>query len=404
MEKITTSIVIFFVLFCNITLVSADYFTNEQFTMNSSEWQKLSLVLYDTEDNLLMEVQLLRPFCWIEEMDAEVEGYVYLVLPEKGISDRFYVKDIAPYGDISPTDGNLVTGLFRSFGPTVTISFADSDETMECTYGHRFYSIDQSDWIPAQELLVNDRILTVNGSVTISSLVFHDEIKEVFNLEVADEHTYCVTLDNIVSHNQNPCVPITDPRRMLPESITINWLPELDADVKAIRLTDSLTGNADVYVAEKVTSALEYDELVIRKGPTVADMGFVRDLDLPLNVMVDLYSADTSGIRYVTREIVTRAREEMTLRNMNQMDLTFEASRLSLRPNGREMTRVADAYFNALGFERIVEIEGYQKGGPLHEIFERLGREPDIMELNEVYYGITLDYFNTAPDMPIWTH
>ena len=200
---IITAIFFIFILFSSMVPIinAVDILGNTQ-TQNIDpiDGHQISLELYNNQGTVLMKVNLLRPLSWIEEMNAVVGAYIHLILTEKGIDDYFLVTDITPCHDIS-NDGNLVTGLFRSFGPTVTIGFDNSDGIIECTYGHRFFSLDQDYWIPAQDLIIGERISAKDGFVTIASLMFHDEIKEVYNLEVADEHTFFVTYDDILSHN-----------------------------------------------------------------------------------------------------------------------------------------------------------------------------------------------------------
>jgi hypothetical protein len=179
-----------------------DYDINSN-DINPSNIRQISLVILNDIGTITMEVNLLRPLWWIEAVGAEVNGTIRLTIAEKGIIDEIaYVQSIDPCPEISCDDGNLVTGTFRSFGRTVEMRFSESDEVIECTHGHRFYSEDQGDWIPAQDLYIDEKILTKDGYVTIATLVFHDEVKEVFNLEIMDDdHSYFVSQSDVLAHN-----------------------------------------------------------------------------------------------------------------------------------------------------------------------------------------------------------
>ena len=200
---IWAAFVVFLFIFISVFPVGSADDSITDVEIDPADWRHISLVLFDENSTVIMEVELLRLLTWTEESDAEVGGWVHLVLPEKGINDLFYVRDICPCPDIDNGVGNLVTGTFHSYGEVLNITL-ESGLSMECTLGHRFYSEDRG-WIPAQELSIDERILAKDGFVTIASIESRPDVHEVFNLEVADDHTYCVTDDNVVSHNTNPC-------------------------------------------------------------------------------------------------------------------------------------------------------------------------------------------------------
>lgn len=188
-----------------VTVKSIDISSDTFLKIDSESWYQIDLVIYDYLGNTKIEINLLRPLSWIEQTKTEAGNTIILSIPEKGIiNETAYVLDIKSFPDFSPGKGNPVTGLFRSFGKVLKFTF-ESGEFFECTYGHRFFSMDQNDWIPACELHEGDQILAMDDYVTIVSIEPQDGVHEVFNLEVAKDHTYCVTNDNIVSHNENPC-------------------------------------------------------------------------------------------------------------------------------------------------------------------------------------------------------
>jgi hypothetical protein len=66
-------------------------------------------------------------------------------------------------------------------------------ELIRCTYTHRFYARFKG-WTPANELELGDQLKTPNGRwLNVSNKIFTDNIEPVFNIHVADNHTYFVS-------------------------------------------------------------------------------------------------------------------------------------------------------------------------------------------------------------------
>jgi hypothetical protein len=71
-----------------------------------------------------------------------------------------------------------------------------NDKTIETTAEHPFYVIDRG-WVPVVELKEGDQLLGHSDAASrVHSIRFTDKIRPVFNIRVAQDHTYFVGADN----------------------------------------------------------------------------------------------------------------------------------------------------------------------------------------------------------------
>jgi hypothetical protein len=80
--------------------------------------------------------------------------------------------------------------------------------SVTATTGHRFYSVDRGDWVPAVELKPGETLRDASGDeVTVVRLAERNATTTVYNLTVDSEHTYYVLAGDsaVLVHNcQNP--------------------------------------------------------------------------------------------------------------------------------------------------------------------------------------------------------
>jgi hypothetical protein len=113
---------------------------------------------------------------------------------------------IEPCPPIAPGPGRVVLSTtVRHAVPVLTLRLAGADEVLELTPGHRLFSEDRGDWVPAGELQPGERLRTRTGSVAVAALDPKPGLHTVFNLEVETDHCYLVGQAQVLSHNANPC-------------------------------------------------------------------------------------------------------------------------------------------------------------------------------------------------------
>lgn len=121
---------------------------------------------------------------------------------------------LIPIKDIKP--GNMVwsfddkTGdvalrsVIRLFRNTADkwVHIHTTDDIIETTLGHDFY-IPGKGWLDAVELTTDDYLLTPDGSlVDIQKVEIVTQTETTYNFEVTDYHTYYVSQDMVLVHNQ----------------------------------------------------------------------------------------------------------------------------------------------------------------------------------------------------------
>ncbi|MEE9426376.1 MAG: polymorphic toxin-type HINT domain-containing protein [Methylococcales bacterium] len=85
-----------------------------------------------------------------------------------------------------------------------------SGEVITATAGHPFYIPEEEGWLEAGELNIDDVLLNLTDSTTlITDIRQYTELAKVYNLTVANDHTYYVGENGVLSHNANRCEPIT---------------------------------------------------------------------------------------------------------------------------------------------------------------------------------------------------
>lgn len=75
-------------------------------------------------------------------------------------------------------------------------------EVIQTTDEHPFWVVEENGWVMAQDLLVGDHFIDVNGNlIEIERIVKKKEIAKVYNFKVADNHNYYVSNLGIWTHN-----------------------------------------------------------------------------------------------------------------------------------------------------------------------------------------------------------
>ena len=98
--------------------------------------------------------------------------------------------------------------------PTRLMNVQLGDQVIRCTHAHRFW-VEQRGWVPAVELNVGDKLLGSSGElVPVTDLFDNGEIEPVYNLRVADHHTYFVATpdrkQSVLVHNDYNGTPSWD--------------------------------------------------------------------------------------------------------------------------------------------------------------------------------------------------
>ncbi len=110
------------------------------------------------------------------------------------------------------------------------------DVLIEATEDHPFYV--DGKWVKVSDLEVGDLLTLSNGkTLPITQILYLDEIHEVFNIEVEDNHTYYITELNVLVHNSGLCDMIirgirSEAKRVMGKSKIMSLIKKLDGDAK----------------------------------------------------------------------------------------------------------------------------------------------------------------------------
>ena len=127
---------------------------------------------------------------WLESEEISFQGWANVAAVDQTIT-------------IKPGKGNLVTGTFKHMATEVYDLYIEGQEKpIGCTKTHPFWSVDRQEFVPVVELYQNERVQCLDGSVRRAiDLQRRPKPETVYNLEIFNEHVYCVTTDGILVHN-----------------------------------------------------------------------------------------------------------------------------------------------------------------------------------------------------------
>ena len=112
----------------------------------------------------------------------------------------------------SPSDGELyfrpILAVFHN-KPTATLRVEFEGETIVATGIHRFWKSGQG-WAMARDLRPGDRVRTLGGDAEVKA-VDRDDVRPVFNLEVADGHSFFVGTRRALVHDNSLVAPTPEP-------------------------------------------------------------------------------------------------------------------------------------------------------------------------------------------------
>jgi hypothetical protein len=173
--------------------------------VEAKTWQKIDLAMYHP-DGSNIEIQMIRPAVFLERVGWKAGMDVWFDMPEMGIEGWAKVIALEKCPEIRAGPGRLVLSTFkRRCDFVLGITFEGEDKPVGVTNGHRFFSEERKQWIPAGLLKVGERIRARTGSVKVAEIKQKQGIHWVYNIEVETEHCYWVGESEILCHNNLPC-------------------------------------------------------------------------------------------------------------------------------------------------------------------------------------------------------
>jgi hypothetical protein len=157
-----------------------------------------------------VKIGLARPVEWIESVERNDSGQVWLEFEELGIADWATLQATEPCPAYILGEGRLVTGTFEhSSGEVLNLFIAGEATPIGSTANHPFWSEDRQDFVQAGSLNPGEHLRLADGRTT--TLERTEPIAEqlpVYNLEVDGEHVYFVGESGVLVHNAGDAYPI----------------------------------------------------------------------------------------------------------------------------------------------------------------------------------------------------
>jgi hypothetical protein len=161
----------------------------------------------------VFEVETLQPAEWVEQHRAKPGATVPLPLDllEMGVREDLPATVVAnePCPPIPSGAGAVVLTTVNHLNPNVFELTLSGDhgkrDTIRPTGLHKFFSGDRRCWVNTQEVKEGERLRSIDGWLTASSLRRLPGVQRVYNMTVAGEHVYHVSNLGLLSHNNVPC-------------------------------------------------------------------------------------------------------------------------------------------------------------------------------------------------------
>lgn len=181
-------------------------------------WRNLELVMTKPDGGKL-EMSLLRPTWWIQQVGAEAGKTINLSIPEMQLSGPTKVLSIKPMKPEPARGDGVVTGTFKHTSAEVLdLQLEGEKKPIGVTASHPFRSADQNAWIGAGKLKVGEHVVTRNGTTKVVSVKKRRGKEAVYNLEVHGQHTYFVGTTGGGAWVHNVCIA---PK--LTDNQALNW-------------------------------------------------------------------------------------------------------------------------------------------------------------------------------------
>jgi hypothetical protein len=150
-----------------------------------------------------LKIGLARPVAWIESVERNDSGQVWLEFEELGIADWATLQGTESCPSDILGEGRRVTGTFEhSSGEVLNLYIAGEATPIGSTANHPFWSEDRQDFVQAGSLNPGEHLRLADGRTT--TLERTEPIAEqlpVYNLEVDGEHVYFVGESGVLVHN-----------------------------------------------------------------------------------------------------------------------------------------------------------------------------------------------------------
>ncbi len=164
-------------------------------------WQ-VHRFLVDRPDGGWQRISLARPLAWIESVERNDMGQVWMEFEELGIGGWATLQATEPCPTDIVGEGRVVTGTFEHPGEYLNLFIAGEATPIGSTAGHFFWSEDRQNFFQISTFRYGERLRLADGSIThLDRTEPAVEQQSVYTLEVDGEHVFYVGESGALVHN-----------------------------------------------------------------------------------------------------------------------------------------------------------------------------------------------------------
>jgi hypothetical protein len=210
------------------------------------------------QNGSVVDMELLRPYAWIEQNGMRAGTMVDLRMTELKADAVAHIVSVSDGPEILPGEGAVVIGRFvtRAGSDLVRVTFADGTQ-LTGTKTHPAWSPMDSAWMDLGEFEPGRTVQTRSGTMPVVSIEEVPDRPPVYNIEVDGEHVYEVTRLGVLVHNNTPlCVQLKEAQAALEKVRLARAAAKNDLDAwKAIRDGERVGTQARLDANEAMKSA-----------------------------------------------------------------------------------------------------------------------------------------------------
>ena len=166
-----------------------------------ASWRKGTLRALNAAD-ADVEIELLRPLSWLESQGAAPGSVIHVEIAELNLDGDARVLSIEPCPPIEPGPGAVVTGRFSHISNDLVDVWVEGlEEPITGTSQHPFWSVTRQAWVAACELQTGEILEMKSRTAQVVSVGMRDDARRVYNLEIAQKHTYRISKVGVLVHN-----------------------------------------------------------------------------------------------------------------------------------------------------------------------------------------------------------
>ena len=174
--------------------------------VDQETWRQVDVRLR-RNDGAVVEMQLLRPVEWVENLNLSVGSEFKLILSEFEVDGNAVVTAIGVCCEIAIGEGSVVTGRFvtRQVSNLVEVTL-ENGTIFTGTTTHPVWIPEKHGWVELGDLQEGEQLETLAGPMAAVAVRRPTQVSDVFNIEVHGHHVYRITEDGVLVHNNSSLV------------------------------------------------------------------------------------------------------------------------------------------------------------------------------------------------------